>query len=52
MNGLERTDLGNVVFVSINKDDAERFAYNHELYDFSGNPLIEVLDVPVRRDKE
>ena len=47
-NGLERTDLDHVVFVSTNESDAERFAYSHELYDYSGNPNIEVLDVPVK----
>lgn len=52
MNGLERTDLDNVVFVSTSEDDAERFAYNHELYDYSGNPNIEVLDVPIRGVKK
>ena len=40
-----RIDLDHVVYASISKDDAELFAYKHALYDHSGNPCIEVLDV-------
>lgn len=45
MSGEARTDLDHVIYATTNRDDAEMFAYKNELYDYSGNPYIEVLDV-------
>jgi hypothetical protein len=45
MSGEARKDVDHVVFASTSKADAENYAYNHELYDFIGNPYIEPLDV-------
>ena len=52
MRGEARTDLDHVVYASTSKADAERFAYNNEFYDYSGNPCIEVLDVEESEDGE
>lgn len=40
-----RTDLDHVVYATISKHDAERFALNYDFLDYNGNPNIEVLDV-------
>jgi hypothetical protein len=45
MSGEARIDLDHVVYASTSKANAEMFAYENELYDYSGNPCIEVLDV-------
>lgn len=52
MRGEARTDLDHVVYASTSKTDAERFAYNNEFYDYSGNSCIEVLDVEESEDGE
>lgn len=51
MDGRERTDLGHVAYASTSKIDAENFAYTHELYDFSGNANIEILNVTVESEE-
>lgn len=45
MRDEARTDLDHVVYATINKDDAERFAHYYDFIDYDGNPNIEVLDV-------
>ena len=45
MSGEARTDLDNVIYATTSRNDAEMFAYENELYDYSGNPYIETLDV-------
>jgi len=40
-----RTDLDHVVYATLSKHDAERFALDYNFIDYYGNPNIEVLDV-------
>ena len=50
MSGEARTDLDHIIYATTSKADAEMFAYTHELYDYSGNPYIETLDVAESED--
>ena len=45
MSGEARTDLDHIIYATTSKADAEKFAYENEFYDYSGNPNVEILDV-------
>lgn len=45
MNGLERTDLENVMYASTSENAADFFAHTFGFYNSNGDANIKVLDV-------